>query len=152
MILKEESGTILLVLRSIRYTRFQVCVYKNAAFFGSSTARSRGTTERTQKVDPPWGSIICSIGVFESRMKGSTFWILPGVWVCKVFATRGCLGLAKPRGSQAGCNRSESAGWIHGNRVRKKDPRLCFCALALLSSGFKHFVCGLSVLVLGLWP
>ena len=34
-----------------------------------------------QKVDPPQGSVIYTIGVLESRIGGSTFWILPGVWV-----------------------------------------------------------------------
>ena len=35
---------------------------------------------RIQKVDPPSGSIIYTIGVLEPRIGGSTFWILPGVW------------------------------------------------------------------------
>ena len=39
------------------------------------------TPEQIQKVDPPLSSIIRTIGVFESRIGGSTFWILPGVWV-----------------------------------------------------------------------
>ena len=36
---------------------------------------------RIQKVDPPEGPIVYTIGALESRIGGSTFWILPGVWV-----------------------------------------------------------------------
>ena len=31
-------------------------------------------------IDPPCGPMIYTIGVLESRMEGSTAWILPGVW------------------------------------------------------------------------
>ena len=36
---------------------------------------------RIQKVDPLKGSEIYTIRVLESRIGGSAFWILPGVWV-----------------------------------------------------------------------
>ena len=39
------------------------------------------TPGRIQKVDPPPSSILHTIGVLESRIGRSTFWILPGVWV-----------------------------------------------------------------------
>ena len=39
------------------------------------------TPLRIQKVDPPYGSIIYTIGVLKSRIGGSTCWILPEVWV-----------------------------------------------------------------------
>ena len=35
---------------------------------------------RIQNVDPPWG-FIYAIGELESRIGGSTLWILPRVWV-----------------------------------------------------------------------
>ena len=39
------------------------------------------TPERIQKVDHSYGSTKYSIEVVESSIGGSTFWILPGVWV-----------------------------------------------------------------------
>ena len=42
------------------------------------------TPGRIQKADPLWGSKIYTAGVLESRIGGSTCWILPGVWdMCK---------------------------------------------------------------------
>ena len=39
-------------------------------------------SKRIQNVDPPKDSIFYAIHVLpESRVVGSTFWILPGVWV-----------------------------------------------------------------------
>ena len=32
-----------------------------------------------QQVDPPSGSAIYTVGVLESRVGGSTFWVLPGL-------------------------------------------------------------------------
>ena len=37
-------------------------------------------TGRIQSANPSCGSIIYTRGVLESRIGGSTFWILPGVW------------------------------------------------------------------------
>ena len=39
------------------------------------------TPGRIQKEAPPEGSTIYTIGVFEPRLGGSPFWILPEVWV-----------------------------------------------------------------------
>ena len=36
------------------------------------------TPGRIQRVDPPKGSVIYTVRVLESRIGGSTFWILPG--------------------------------------------------------------------------
>ena len=38
------------------------------------------TPGRIQKVDPPEGPVIYTIGVLEYKIGGSTCWILPGVW------------------------------------------------------------------------
>ena len=38
------------------------------------------TPGRIQKVDPLEGSIVYTVGVFEPRIGGSSFWILVGVW------------------------------------------------------------------------
>ena len=35
---------------------------------------------KIQDMHPPSGSIIYSMGVLESRIGGSVFWILPGLW------------------------------------------------------------------------
>ena len=39
------------------------------------------TPGRMHQVDPPQGSVIYTIGIWESRIGGSTFSILPGVGV-----------------------------------------------------------------------
>ena len=49
------------------------------------------TSGRIQKVDPPQGFIVQTIGILEFRIGGSTFWILPGVWV-----VMGCFELSMP--------------------------------------------------------
>ena len=49
---------------------------------------------RIQKMDPPYGSTIYTIGVLESRIRGSVFWILPGL----------CDGLRMARLQDVGLN------------------------------------------------
>ena len=44
------------------------------------------TPGRIQKVRPPLGSVIYTVGVLESRIGGSAFWILPGLWANWVVA------------------------------------------------------------------
>ena len=55
-----------------------------AGFCDTRVRSSEGSETQTpgwiQKVDIPYGSIIYTIGVLESRVGGSTSWILPGVW------------------------------------------------------------------------
>ena len=49
---------------------------------------------RIEQVDPPWGSIVLTIGVLTSRIGGFAFWILPRVWEApwdKVRAASGTL-------------------------------------------------------------
>ena len=42
--------------------------------------RPAQTSERMQEVGaPPYGSVIYTIGVLESQIGGSTFWVLPGL-------------------------------------------------------------------------
>ena len=48
------------------------------------------------KVDSAWGSVIYTIGVLESRIGGSTLWILPGVRVTGG-RTTAIPGLISPR-------------------------------------------------------
>ena len=36
---------------------------------------------RIPKLDPPWGSIIYTVGALESRIGDSSFQFLPGLWV-----------------------------------------------------------------------
>ena len=40
------------------------------------------TPSRIQKVDPPFGSIVYTIRVWEFRIGGSAFWFLPVIWGC----------------------------------------------------------------------
>ena len=48
--------------------------------WGNSVCVTTQSPGRIQKVDPPQGSVIYTIGVLGSRIGESTFWILPGVW------------------------------------------------------------------------
>ena len=57
-----------------------ICPGMAAAGFSGTDPHLEGpiqTPGRIHKVDPPEGSVIYTIGVFESRLGGSTFWILP---------------------------------------------------------------------------
>ena len=64
-----------------------------------------------QKVDPPWGSMTYTIGVLDSRIGGSTFWILPGVWEAGTLASRQEL---------QHCLRTEP-GWAEGTCFRRQQ-------------------------------
>ena len=63
-------------------------------------AASAESPGRIEKMDPPWGSVIYTIGVLESRIGGSVFWILPGLWEaeCRPSSPMTCRAfpLAKP--------------------------------------------------------
>ena len=37
------------------------------------------TPGQIQQVDSPWGSVVCTMGVWESRIGDSTCWIVPEV-------------------------------------------------------------------------
>ena len=45
------------------------------------------TPGRIQKVDPPKGPIIYTMGLVDLRIGGSTCWILPGVWDTVLYYT-----------------------------------------------------------------
>ena len=56
------------------YVRF----YHSMLYYIGGLPRNLG---QIQNVDPPWGSVTYTTGILESRIAGSIFWILPGVWV-----------------------------------------------------------------------
>ena len=57
---------------------------------------------RIQKVNPPWGSVIYTIEVLESRIGGSTFRLIPGVWAWILLGFASCCqALLVPKYSSA---------------------------------------------------
>ena len=60
------------------------CIYIMLQLFGVYCTSAAQRTVRIKKVDPPQGSRIYTILVVESRIRDSTFWILPWVWVAAV--------------------------------------------------------------------
>ena len=75
--LRTQHGTMQAIRNLQPVCKFPAmsCVHK---LFRAAMATQ--TPGRIPKVDPHEGSSIYTIGVFQSRTGGSTFWILPGVW------------------------------------------------------------------------
>ena len=70
-------------------SRFLSTCFNRIAALTSLLHPQTHTPGRIQKVDSPQGSVIYTIGVLESRIGGSTFWILPKVWESKLLAVAG---------------------------------------------------------------